>query len=194
MNKKIIAISLLVIVAAISVSGCLGPNEDEVYNEKMTEIYNDMDALNETLKETNNAETVANTADSNYIKEMISTCDNVTIIIDNDTQKLKELNETISNTTRKDYLGICADELTKLNEMINVTKELFTLINDYNNKKVTINEVQSKYNKIDSKVQKISKKMEELDEKRLDYEKKYPFVLINGTISTFGNETLELGE
>lgn len=34
MNKKIMAIGLLVIVAAISISGCLGPNEDELYNEK----------------------------------------------------------------------------------------------------------------------------------------------------------------
>ena len=93
MNKKAILINLLVIVGAISISGCLNHNEDETYNEQMNAFYQDLKELNVTINKLN-----SNTLNLN---QAISEIDSANEIIDNDTQKLEDLDKSISNTTRK---------------------------------------------------------------------------------------------
>lgn len=187
MNKKIMAISLLVIVAAISISGCLGPNEDELYNEKMTEINQDMVKINKTLDESSQA---FNSDNNNSTDELMNAIDTANAMIDNDTGKLKELNESISNTTRKEYIGICVDELEEMKEYLNVAKDALTIVKDVTAGKME-GDLISKVSELTNKADEANKNLETLDEKRLDFEKKYTFVLINGTQSPFLNEPNE---
>lgn len=184
MNKKIMAIGLLVIVAAISISGCLGPNEEELYNQKMTEISQDFVKINETLNES--SETFINSYSNNSTEELINTIDNTNAMIDNDTKKLKELNESISNTTRKEYISICVEELEEMEKYMNVAKEVLTTVKDIADGKIE-GDLLSKIDELSKNAEKIDKDLKLIDKKRVDFEKKYTFVLINGTQSAFLN-------
>ena len=188
MKKKIMAISLLVIVAAISISGCLGPNEDELYNEKMAEINQDMVKINKTLDESSQA--FVNSDNNNSADELMNTIDTTNAMIDNDTEKLKELNESITNTTRKEYIGICVDELEVMKKYLNIAKDALTIVKDVTDGKIE-GDLISKVGELANKADEADKNLETLDKKRLDFEKKYTFVLINGTQSPFLNETNE---
>lgn len=154
--------------------------------KKMTEVSQDFVKINKTLNES--AETFINSDNNNSTDELINTIDNTNAMIDNDTKKLKELSESISNTTRKEYIGICVEELDEIENYMNVTKEVLTTVKDIADGKIE-GDLISKMDELSKKAEKIDKDLKIIDKKRVDFEKKYTFVLINGTQSAFLNET-----
>lgn len=187
MNKKIILISLLVIVSAISISGCLEYNEDGKYNEKMSIISHD-------LKELNN---IMNNINSGNNSDVSSEIDLAITILDNDTQILNDLNNTITNDTRKEYINLWINYMEVSKKSYLELKNVTTLIKTYNDKNTTLSDVMDKIKNSYKLMDGYDKETSSIMEKIKEYDNKYPIVLINGTTPVYSvdknitNESIE---
>lgn len=174
MNKKAVFISLLVIISAISVSGCLeSTNEDDVYNEEMSAISQDLKELNETMNKINSNDT-----------DITSTLDEIDFaitLLDNDSQKLKDLNKTITNITRKEYIELWINYIETSKMSYIELKNTTNLIKNYKSLNMTPKEVMKIIENSYKLLDKYNKNAKSTEEQIKDYENKNPIVLINGT-------------
>lgn len=175
MNKKIILISLIVIVSAISISGCLEYNEDDNYNTKMSIISHD-------LKELNN---IMNKINSGNDSDVDSQIDLAIAILDNDTQILNDLNNTITNNARKEYITLWVNYMEVSKKSYLELKNVTNFIKTYKDTNMTLSDVMDKiensYKLMDGYDRETSSIMEKINE----YDDKYPIVLINGTTPVY---------
>lgn len=175
MNKKIILISLLVIVSAISISGCLEYNEDGNYNEKMSIINHD-------LKELNN---IMNNINSGNNSDVSSEIDLAITILDNDTQILNDLNNTITNNTRKEYITLWINYMEVSKKSYLELKNVTNLIKTYNDKNTALSDVMDKIKNSYKLMDGYDKETSSIMEKIKEYDDKYSIVLINGTTPVY---------
>lgn len=177
MEKKIIlAIILVLVVAGAGVYGYIKfvPSEDEIYNEQMTLILNDMKVIKKDFK-------TSETFKSNNTTMISEKIDKLTPRIDNDLEILNDLDNSISNTTRKEYIDLCSDELKQYKSILISIKDEINLLKDVNNQEITMNEALSKMNDLDKKINKTQSKKTKIETQIKEYENKYPFILVNGT-------------
>ena len=177
MDKRIVLVSLLVIVGAVSISGCLGSNEEQKYNEQMTLVYNDISGSIETTKSIDNVKT------NEDCDKLISTYTKVGEVYENDTKILTELSNSINNDTRKEYIKLCMDEIKLASDESKMMIDLGETIKKANDNQIPENEAVVKVTDIKSKLSKSGIAINETNKKLEEYEGKYPFVLINGTLS-----------
>lgn len=117
------------------------------------------------------------------LDEVISVWTKVVKVCDNDTKILTELNDSISNDTRKEYIKLCIDELQYSIDAGNLLIERAETFKKYNSKNITISELSNKISTLDKKLNNLTISRNDTSKKADEYEKKYPFVLINGTKS-----------
>ena len=177
MNKIIILATILVlIIAGAGIYGYIKfvPSEDEIYNEQMTLILKDIKIIKKDLKTSESFKTNNTT----MISEKI---DKLNPIIDNDLEILNELDNSISNTTRREYIDLCSDELKQDKTILIHIQDEINLLKDVNNQEITMNEALSKINDIDKKINQTQTRKAGIEKEIKEYESKYPFVLVNGT-------------
>lgn len=177
MEKKIIlAIIIVLVVAGAGVYGYIKfvPSEDEIYNEQMSLVLKDVKVIK---KELNNSESFKSSNTTMISKKI----DKLTPLIDNDLEILNDLDNSISNTTRKEYISLCSDELKQDKSMIISIKDEINLLKDVNNQEITMNEALSKMADLDKKINKTQTKKQNIKKQIKEYESNYPFVLVNGT-------------
>ncbi len=177
MNKKIIAVIVaILVVAAVSVFGYikLVPNEDELYNEQMSIVLNDTKLIEKEF--TNNS-----SLNLNNSSDVNAKIEKTTSIIDKDLKILENLNNSISNSTRKEYIGLSAEYLKEGKNMLNVVSGVMDIIEKLDKNNITVNEALSKMTDYEKQMNKTSTKLTSIEKQMKDYEKKYTFVLINAS-------------
>lgn len=179
MNKKSILISLLVIISAITVSGCLEPtNEDDIYNEEMENIKQDLKEVDEVVNK-------INSANNSDISSTLSEIDFAITTLDNDSQKLENLNNTVTNTTRKEYIGLWINYIETSKKSYVELRNVTNLIKNYNNTNMSQNEVMNIIENSYKIMSKYNKDAKSIEEKIKEYENKTSIVLINGTTPVY---------
>lgn len=176
MNKIVILATILVlIVAGIGVYGYIKfvPSEDEIYDEQMNIVLKDMKVIKKDLKGSESFKSNNTTVISKKI-------DNLTPTIDKDVEILNDLDNSISNTTRKEYISLCSDDLKQDKSILISIKDEIILLEDVNNQEITMNEALSKMADLDKKINKTQTKKANIEKQIKEYENKYPFVLVNG--------------
>lgn len=179
MNKKSIVISLLVIISAITVSGCLEPtNEDDIYNEEMENIKQDLKEVDEVMNK-------INSANNSDISSTLSEIDFAITTLDNDSKKLEDLNNSVTNTTRKEYIGLWIKYIEISKKSYVELKNVTNLIKNYNNTNMSLNEVMSIIENSYKIMSKYDEDAKSIEEKIKECENKTSIVLINGTTSVY---------
>lgn len=179
MNKKSIVISLLVIISAITVSGCLEPtNEDDIYNEEMENIKQDLKEVDEVMNK-------INSANNSDISSTLSEIDFAITTLDNDSKKLEDLNNSVTNTTRKEYIGLWIKYIEISKKSYVELKNVTNLIKNYNNTNMSLNEVMSIIENSYKIISKYDEDAKSIEEKIKECENKTSIVLINGTTPVY---------
>lgn len=180
LNKTIIIAIFAVIIVAIAGYMVFVPNEDDIYNQQMGIVYDDLQELNAFLNESNTTQAVSNNA---QIEEFTTKADNITATADKDIELLRNLNNSISNSTRKEYIGLCVEDLELLKKSVVDLKDGLKIVKDMNGGKISASEALSKISEVDQDMNNTISQGESVENQLKDYESKYPFVLVNGSQS-----------
>lgn len=186
-KKLILGIIGAIVILAIAVVAytALFPDEETIYNEKMALIAVDMEKLENQSKELNSSSNAELTVEET--DKALSLIDNMTTVIKNDTEILTDLNKSISNQTRKDYITTIIDYFNQTQSGIDDIKEMMNDYKDYKSGKLSQSEFINNVNQVTPKLEKKDKDMNKTVEKIVQMEKDYPFLL------TYTNST-SLGE
>lgn len=189
MDKKIIIGAIVAVIIIVLAVFMLMPNEDAIYNEKMSIVYDDITQLEAFLNESNSTQAVSNNA---QMELFLTQADNITAVADKDITELTELNKSITNTTRKEYIGLCIQDLELAKQAVVLIKDGINTVKDMNDNKITPAQALEKINTMEKDLNKSISDASGIENQMRDYEAKYPFVLINGTISIVGNNTTQV--
>lgn len=176
MEKKIIvAIIAVLLVAAAGVYGYIKfvPSEDEIYSEQMNIVLNDMKVIKSNLN-------TINSSNSTNTSKISTKIDNTSETIDDAIKVLNDLDKSITNSTRKEYISLCNNDLKQTKTLINAKKDAIIIINDVNEEEMTLNEALSKMADLDKKINRTETKINSIEQEIKDYESKYSFVLVDG--------------
>ena len=177
MDKIIVLATIIVlIVAGAGVYGYIKfvPSEDEIYNEQMNSVLKDAKVIKKELNESESFKS----SNTSVIDEKI---DKLNPLIDSDLKILDELDESISNTKRKEYIELYSDDLKQDKSMLIYIRDEINLLKDVNNQEMTMNEALSEMNDLDKKINQTQAKKVNIEKQIKEYETNYPFVLVNGT-------------
>ena len=106
-------------------------------------------------------------------------------IIDNDSQILNDLNNTITNNTRKEYITLWINYMEVSKKSYLELKNVTNLIKTYNDKNTTLSDVMDKIKNSYKLMDGYDKETNSIMEKIKEYDDKYPIVLINGTTPVY---------
>lgn len=176
MNKLIVLATIVVLlVAGAGVYGYIKfvPSEDEIYNTQMTIVLKDMKIIKKDLK-------TSESFKSNNTTMISEKIENLTPRIDNDLKILNDLDESIANTTRKEYISLCSDDLKQDKTILITIQDEINLLKDVNKQEITMNEALSKMTDLDKKINNTQTKKTKIEKEIQEYESKYPYVLVNG--------------
>lgn len=90
-----------------------------------------------------------------------------------DIEILKDLNNSVSNSIRKEYIGMCIEDLEKLNVLGDKINETNSIVNDMTNNKISVSEGTSKLTTLEKEVTQITIEANDLEKKIEDFEKEH---------------------
>lgn len=188
-QKKLILgiIGIIVVIAlALVAFTVLFPDEETVYNEKMAQVSLDMEMLENQSNALNFNTTAEPTVEQ--CDQMISLADNMSEVIKNDTEVLVDLNKSVENQTRKEYIGAILEYFNETQSGIDDVKEIANIFKDYKAGKIGQSEAMNKMSPIMPKLEKKDKDMNQTIDKITKLENDYPFLL------SYTNNGTSLGE
>ncbi|AWX32327.1 hypothetical protein [Methanosphaera sp. BMS] len=192
-KKLILGIVGIIVVLALALVAfmVLFPDEETVYNEKMAQVSIDMETIENQTKALNINESAEPTVEQ--CDQMISLADNMSEVIKNDTEILVDLNNSVKNQTRKEYIGAILEYFNQTQSGIDDYKEVFNAFKDYKSGKIGQSEAFNKITQIAPKFEKKDKDMNQTVNKITKMENDYPFLLsyTNGTSlgQVYANDT-----
>lgn len=181
MEKK----KLLYIVIAIIIVATIGivayttfiPNEDRLWDEKMSLIDGDVKNISEEIeKRTNDNSSEYN---QKMIKDIEVMCNMINNKTDEDLKILNELNNSITDPIRKEYLGLGKQDIEYLREFSNLMTKINNLEKDFNDDKISISEFTNKSSEFETEYNTLIKNIDNNEQKLKEYEDKYPQVSYN---------------
>lgn len=182
-KKLILGIVGIVVVFALALVAfmVLFPDEETVYNEKMAQVSIDMETIENQSKALNFDENTEPTVEE--CDQVISLTNNMSEMIKNDTEILVDLNNSIENQTRKEYIGAIIEYFNQTQSEIDDVKELANTLKDSKSGKISQSEAYNKISQIFPRFDKKDKDMNQTLDKIIKMEKENPFLLsyTNGT-------------
>lgn len=182
-KKLILGIVGIVVVLALALVAfmVLFPDEETVYNEKMAQVSIDMETIENQSKALNFDENTEPTVEE--CDQVISLTNNMSEMIKNDTEILVDLNNSIENQTRKEYIGAIIEYFNQTQSEIDDVKELANTLKDSKSGKISQSEAYNKISQIFPRFDKKDKDMNQTLDKIIKMEKENPFLLsyTNGT-------------
>ncbi|RAP44442.1 MAG: hypothetical protein BZ136_08805 [Methanosphaera sp. rholeuAM74] len=159
-------------------------SEEDIYNREMKVVYDDFEIMFENSVELKDSSQI----NAEYAKEIISECDNNTPLIENATFTLIELNNSVKNTTRKEYINSIYDACISYNNSNNYLREMYIHINDYEEKNEGISSSYHSVNDLYNKSLDEYKHFNETRDKIQNMESEYPF------LGSYNNESVLIGD
>lgn len=195
MDQKKLILGIVGIIAVLAIAlvayMVLFPDEETIYNNNMAQVSIDMQTIenqSKTLNFGNNSEPTVEQCD-----QMISLIDNMTEVINNDTKILVDLNKSVENQTRKEYIGAILEYFNQTQSGIDDIKALATAFKDYKSGKIGKSEAYNKISPLMPKIDKMDKDSNQTVNKIIKMENDYPFLLsyTNGTSlgQVYANDT-----
>ena len=190
MNQKKLILGIIGIIVVIALAlvafTFIFPDEETVYNEKMAQVSIDMETIENQSKVLNFNDTAEPTVEQ--CDQVISLSNNMSEMINNDTEILLDLNQSVENQTRKEYIGAILEYFNQTQSSVDDVKKIATTFKDYKAGTIGQSEAMNTMGQVLPKLDKKDADMNQTLAKITKMENDYPFLL------SYTNKGTSLGE
>jgi hypothetical protein len=190
MNQKKLILGIIGIIVVIALAlvafTFIFPDEETVYNEKMAQVSIDMETIENQSKVLNFNDTAEPTVEQ--CDQVISLSNNMSEMITNDTEILLDLNQSVENQTRKEYIGAILEYFNQTQSSVDDVKKIATTFKDYKAGTIGQSEAMNTMGQVLPKLDKKDADMNQTLAKITKMENDYPFLL------SYTNNGTSLGE